>query len=365
MKAFVVGKTSRLAPIIQNIKDLQNTKYIFEFTERLDTEVLIFDHTSLQLLDYAEAEYPKAKLIYVFGVRRGLDNDYDQAKEACEIKGITFLVDRTDSQIQDEIARAIFPERFQTQRQNAVAFVSCHRKSGTSKVVDFIAQQLSEKTNASIGVIRMDPYAFNSTYEGMFQLYREYESGGLTAVRVKEIAQQKGNIFEITGNPHLEYARTFIPNRMEQVIGIIQHAFDVTLIDVSPYWDNSFTLVPLKAIQRKYIVATSKTDEMQEFYGVTPGLIHQFEIDLRKTSYILNFDGLGSESKMNISTFLGAPNVATLPYVPLNAQGSKHFKTNLGRLVELIISDYNLPQVHQKAEKPRFLQSFFSGKSVG
>jgi hypothetical protein len=363
VKAIVVGKTSRLAPIVQNIKDLQTTKYVYEFSERMDTEVIILDHTSLQVLDYAANEYPDAKIIYVYGVRRGMDGDYDQAKETCDIKSAGFLVDRTDSQIQDEIARAVFPERFQSQRQNAVAFISCHRRSGTSKIVDSIAQQLSEKTSATIGVIRLDPYAFNSVPEGMFQLYREYESGGLTAERVKEISHHKGNIYEISGNPHLEYARTFAPNRLEQIIGIVQHAFDVTLFDVSPYWDNSFTLVALKAIQRKYMCATSKSEEMQEFYGVLPDLKHQFEIDLRKTSFILNFDGQGAGTKSNISTYMDSPNVATLPYVPLNVQNSKHFKNGLGKLVDLIISDYDLPTILTKNEKVSFFSAIFAGRT--
>ncbi|WP_240420373.1 hypothetical protein [Paenibacillus periandrae] len=364
MKAIVVGKTSRLAPIVQNIKDLQTTKYVFEFTERIETEVIILDHTSLQLLDYAVNEYPNAKIIYVYGVRRGLDGDYEQAKETCDIKSASFLVDRTDSQIQDEIARTVFPERFQSQRQNAVAFVSCHRKSGTSKIVDSIAQQLSEKTSATIGVIRLDPYAFNSVPEGIFQLYREFESGGLTAERVKEIAREKEKkIFEISGNPHLEYARTFVPNRLEQIIGIVQHAFDVTLFDVSPYWDNSFTLVALKAIQRKYMCTTSKAEEMQEFYGVMPDLKHQFEIDLRKTSFILNFDGQGTGTKSSIATYMDSPNIATLPYVPMNAQNSKHFKNGLGKLVDLIISDYDLPLITAKNEKVSFFSAMFAGRT--
>jgi hypothetical protein len=363
VKAVVIGNTSRLAPIVQNIKDMQHTKYVYQIKERLDAEVVILDHTSLQVLDQVSTDYPKVKLIYVYGVRRGLGEDYEQAKEICELKGVTFLVDRTDSQIQDEIAQTVFPDRFQSQRQNAIAFISCHRKSGTTKIVDAIAQQLAEKTSAHIGVVRLDPYDFNATQDGMFQVYREYEAGGLTAERVREIAHQKGKVFELTGNPHLEYARAFQPNRLEQIIGIMQHAFDVTLLDVCPYWDNSFTLVPLKAIQRKYLVATSRAEEMQEFYGVTPDLIHQFEIDLRKTSFLLNFDGQGSETKLNISAFLNSPNVATLPYIPMNAQNSKHFKNALGKLVELIISDYQLPPAQPRGERSGLLSSLFVKKT--
>ncbi|RUS44946.1 hypothetical protein [Cohnella sp. AR92] len=363
MKAVVIGSTSRLTPIVQNIKDLQNTEYMFELTANREIDVVILDHTSLQLLDLAASEYPKAKLIYVYGVRRGLGDDYDQAKETCGLKGAIFLVDRTDMQVQEEIAREVFPERFQNQRQNAVAFISCHRKSGTSKVVDAVAQQLAEKTQAHIGIVRLDPYDMSASREGMFQVYREYEAGSLTAERVREIAHQKGTIFEINGNPHLEYARTFMPNRLEQILGIIQHAFDVTLLDVSPYWDNSYTLVPLKSVQRKYLVATSKADEMQEFYAVTPHLIRQFDIDLRKTSFIVNFDGQGSETRLNISSFLNSPNIATLPYVPLNAKNSKHFKNGLGKLVDLIAADYSLPSVLQKQDKNRSLSSLLSGKT--
>jgi hypothetical protein len=119
--------------------------------------------------------------------------------------------------------------------------------------------------------------------------------------------------------------------------------------------------VALKAIQRKYMVATSKTEEMNEFYGVTPHLLHQFDIDLRKSSFIMNFEGQGSETKMNIATYLNSANVASVPYIALAAQNSKHYKTGLSKLVDLLIADYNLPLQEQKAEKSGFLKSLRLG----
>lgn len=362
MKVGVIGKTSRIVSIIQHIKGVTDTQFSMDGKNVGICDVLLLDHVSAIELESYSNEYAKHNVAFIVDIRNGLRSDYEKIKELCTLKGIPFLVDRSDQGIQEEVEKFLFPQRYEGRLQPALSLIACHRKSGVCLISEALSERIAQRTSAHIGLIKLDPYNVTSHSQGLNQLYREFEAGGLSSGRIKELAEAKrDNLFYIAGNPKMDYARGFHPHKLEQIYGLIQAAFDITIFIVYPYWDNSMTLVALKQIKRKYLIATSKREEMKEFYAFVPQIRYQFDLDLRHNSFIYNFDGYGNEAKLSVSDHLQAGCVLQLPYVPgPNPMAQKFTQAGLQRLAETIVNDYGLPVI-QQAEKKTWLNRITAG----
>ncbi len=357
MKVGIAGKTSRLAATVQHINGVTDTVYSMEGNNLDSCDVIILDHLPSKDVEAVWNQYSKQAMAYVLDVRNGIRTDIGSIKELCAIKNIPFLSDHSEEAIQEEIEKLLFPSRYEGKLQPAIALISTHRRSGTTAIAKALSEQIAGKTTAHIGIVSLDPYQVETQKaHGITQLYREFEVGGLTASRIKELSEKwNDNLFYISGNTKLESSRSMHPIALEQIYLQIQSAFDLTVFVVSPYWDNAMVLVALKNIQRKYLVATSHRDEMKEFYAFLPQLWHQYEMDLRNHSFIFNFDGLGTEARSNVSNQLSSGCVMQLPYVPGPDPMNKKFtQIGLQKLAQSIVDEYRLPQVTEQKKKTWF-----------
>ncbi|SDO15620.1 hypothetical protein SAMN04487897_10933 [Paenibacillus sp. yr247] len=351
MKVIIIGRTSRLLPLVQGIHGVTDVLYSID-GESKEPGAYILDHVNPELMEKISEHAAANRVIYVHNVRSGISDDYDRAKEACKLKDIPFIVDRGDSNVIDEIDRILFPDRHTERVLPSIALISAHRGAGAHMIAKSIGENLLSKTNASIGIINMDPYDVSSNTEGFFQLYKEYEAGGLTTRRIREIAESKNGLHIISGNPKLDFARKYGMDRIEQILSLIQHSFDLTIVLISPYWDNTLTLVPIKMIGRKYLVATSNQQSMNEFYQYLPQIRYLYGIDLRGTSFIYNFEGNGIETKLAISTQLQSSSILSLPYVPsTHPAASKHIQQGISAFSDMLMGDYDMPNLQEKVRK--------------
>lgn len=360
MIVSVTGKTSRIVSIVQQIQGVTDAAFSIDGANISNSEVVLLDHVSSNELEAYLNQYPGQRFVYINNVRNGLRFDYENLKELCSIKDIPFLVDQSDKALQEVVERYLFPGRYEGVPQPSFSMISCHRKSGSCSIAESLAEVIAENSTAHICIVKMDPYNVTSKGEGIYQLYREFDAGGLTPARVKEVAEKRAdNLYFISGNPKIESARGFHPEKLEQVINHIENAFDLTLFIIYPYWDNTMTLVPLKRITKRYLVATSRKDDMKEFYSFVPQIKYQFDLDLRHNSFIYNLDGFGSESKMEVSNLLESGCVLSLPYMPgSNPMKKKFVQKGIEKLAHKVIADYGLPVTRVDKKKRGFLTAF-------
>lgn len=338
--------------IIQAIRGVTDIRFSPDGKTNDTMDVIILDHLPLHSLDRVLADHQERKSTYINNVRSGLRPDYEQIKEICALRDIPFLVDHADQGIQEEIEAFLFPDRYVDKIQPSMSLVSCHRGSGANSIAMAVAEEVARRTTAHIAVVRMDPYHVTAQTEGIFQLYKEYDAGGLTPMRIKEVAQKKGQLYIIGGNTKMDCSRALHPDKLEQILGLIQSTFDLTLFVVCPYWDNPLTLVTLKTVKRKYLVATSKDDEMKEFYAYMPQIRYLFNVDLRQQSFVYNFEGAGKESKLDVSAQLQAANVLSIPFIPgANPLMSKFTRKGIEKFGSKLIDDYQMPVVEAEKRK--------------
>ncbi|MEF2246419.1 hypothetical protein [Paenibacillus sp. IITD108] len=354
MKVGVTGKTSRIVAVVQQIKGITDTVFSMDSEgESLGScDVILLDNLNSKEIDSIWNQYSDTTIAYVMDVQNGIRSDFGQIKELCVIKNIPFIT-IYEGVIEEEIEKFLFPSRYEGRLQPCISLISVHRKSGASEIARALSQQIADKTTGSIGIVSLDPYDVISVENGITQIYREFDIGGLTPGRIKELATSlDDNLFYIAGNSKLESSRTMDPYKLEQIYSLIQSAFDFTIFVVSPYWDNAMTLVNLKNVKRKYLIATSNRDDMKEFYSYIPQIRYQFELDLRNNSFIFNYDGLGTEAKSSVSNQLSAGCVLQLPYVPgPNPMSKKFTQAGLGKLAKNLVDEHRLPlKTEQKAK---------------
>lgn len=343
MNVLIIGPTSRLVQILQAIPGIGSTFYALEPGEK-NAEVVLLDDIDFPQFELTLATFPDTKLIYVFNARTGLDDErYKRIREKCAMHNMPLVTDLSDGQVSEEIERSLFPDRIAEKVQPSIALVSCHRRAGRLTFARAIAKAVSSQVEGSVGLVDLNPYAYMEKRTGIFHLYREYEAGMLNPSRVKSLAASNGNLYEIGGNSRLDVARDFEPEPLKHVLGMIEEAFDFTVYAVSPYWDNTLTLIPLKSVKRKYLLATSKAKEMDEFYAAMQQVYYLTRQTLRGHPFFFNLDGIGGESKAVVSGKLGSGAVVSAPLLPrLKAGDDVEILGLVERFAQTLVADLKL-----------------------
>lgn len=343
MKITVIGATSRLVQVVRDITGVQDVFYSNN-SERQPAEWVILDGLEYALLEQVLGT-ESGKMMYIYSVREGFkETHYKRMQEKCNLHQIPILTDLSDDQVAESIERRLFPERFVEKIQPSLALIGCHRHAGRKTIGRALARELAARITGRVGFIDLDPYAYNLKEGTIWQLYREYQAGVLTVPRIQESAIMREDVWEIGGNPKLDAARLYQPEKVEQLLRLIEQAFDVTIFSIAPYWDNTLALVPIKAIPRQYLVASSQAAAMDEFYEVMSQLYFLTWLDLRERPFIYNFEGQGTEPRAAVASKLGAGAIASIPYVT-RLQGSDDtplMQELLGRFADTLVSELQL-----------------------
>lgn len=141
------------------------------------------------------------------------------------------------------------------------AFGTAYRiASQTGRKVGFLCLNLkSAKTHLYLGIDRPQV-----TLDG---LRPELRAGTLTADKLQQYAYRTprlGSLHVIFGNMAREQAEYYEPGDIATLLEASREAFELTVADVSAYWDNAATVCAMKEADERYLVTTGSLSHFQE-----------------------------------------------------------------------------------------------------
>lgn len=95
----------------------------------------------------------------------------------------------------------------------------------------------------------------------------ELRAGTLTADKLRQYAYgspRLGGLKVLFGNLAREQAEYYEPRDMETLLAAARQAFDLTVADVSAYWDNAATVCAVREADHRYLVTTASLSHFQE-----------------------------------------------------------------------------------------------------
>jgi hypothetical protein len=119
----------------------------------------------------------------------------------------------------------------------------------------------------------------------------ELQAGTLTGDKLREYAFAPSKLLGVHvlfGNLAREQAEYYEPEHISRLLQAARQAFDLTVADVSAYWDNAATVCALREADVRYLVTTDRLTHFQEdvfrwtgqvgpLFGIAP---EQFQIVL-------------------------------------------------------------------------------------
>jgi hypothetical protein len=117
----------------------------------------------------------------------------------------------------------------------------------------------SAKTHLYLGVDKPDV-----TLDGVRP---ELRAGTLTGEKLRQYAFRSpklGGLHVLFGNMAREQAEYYEPEDMMQLLAASRAAFDLTIADVSAYWDNAATICAMREADDKFLVTTDNLSHFQE-----------------------------------------------------------------------------------------------------
>jgi hypothetical protein len=141
------------------------------------------------------------------------------------------------------------------------AFGTAYRIAAlTGRRVGYLCLNLkSAKTHLYLGVDKPDV-----TLDGVRP---ELRAGTLTGDKLRQYAFRSpklGGLHVLFGNMAREQAEYYEPADMMQLLAASRAAFDLTIADVSAYWDNAATICAMREADDKFLVTTDNLSHFQE-----------------------------------------------------------------------------------------------------
>jgi len=141
------------------------------------------------------------------------------------------------------------------------AFGTAYRiASATRRKIGFLCLNLkSAKTHLYLGVDKPQV-----TLDG---LRPELRAGTLHADKLARYAHSGANLGTLQvlfGSLAREQAEYYEPGDIERLLAVSREAFDLTVADVSAYWDNAATICAMREADERYLTTTSKFTHFQE-----------------------------------------------------------------------------------------------------
>lgn len=141
------------------------------------------------------------------------------------------------------------------------AFGTAYRIAAlTGRKVGYLCLNLkSAKTHLYLGVDKPDV-----TLDGVRP---ELRAGTLTGDKLRQYAFRSpklGGLHVLFGNMVREQAEYYEPGDMQRLLAASREAFDLTIADVSAYWDNAATVCAMREADDRFLVTTDNLSHFQE-----------------------------------------------------------------------------------------------------
>jgi len=215
------------------------------------------------------------------------------------------------------------------------AFGTAYRiASVTGKRVGYLCLNLkSAKTHLYLGIDRPE-----ITLSGMRP---ELKSGTLTGARLRQYAfapSRLDGLHVLFGNLARDQAEYYEPEQVETLLAAARDAFEVTVADVSAYWDNAATVVAMREADHRCLVTTGSLTHFQEDVNRWTGQVgSQFGLTLANYHLVL------MQSKYRHTGGFGMKEIrketGCLSLSELQLAESVHLQLDSGRLDEWLAAD--------------------------
>jgi hypothetical protein len=215
------------------------------------------------------------------------------------------------------------------------AFGTAYRIAAlTGRRVGYLCLNLkSAKTHLYLGVDKP-----NVTLDGVRP---ELRAGTLTGDKLRQYSFRSprlGGLHVLFGNMAREQAEYYEPEDMSRLLAASREAFDLTIADVSAYWDNAATVCAMREADDKFLVTTDSLSHFQEDihrwtrqvgsqFGMLP---EQFQLVLLQSNH-RSTGGYGMK-EIRKETGINA-------FTELRLTESVHLQLDSGRLDEWLASD--------------------------
>ncbi|MFC4304232.1 hypothetical protein [Cohnella boryungensis] len=142
-----------------------------------------------------------------------------------------------------------------------IAFGTAHRiASLAERTVGFLCLNLkSAKTHLYLGVDKPDV-----TLDGVRP---ELRAGTLTGDKLRRYAYRPPKterLHVLFGNLSRDQAEYYEPEDVQRLLAASREAFDLTIADVSAYWDNAATICAMREAEDRFLVTTGHLSHFQE-----------------------------------------------------------------------------------------------------
>lgn len=215
------------------------------------------------------------------------------------------------------------------------AFGTAYRMAAlTGRKVGFLCLNLkSAKTHLYLGVDKPDV-----TLDGVRP---ELRAGTLSGDKLRQYAYRPpklGELHVLFGNLSREQAEYYEPEDMQQLFAAAKEAFELTVVDVSAYWDNAATLCAVREADDRFLITTDQLSHFQEdVYRWTGQVGSQFGLMPEQFQLVLlhgGHRGTGGFRMKEIRKETGCGE-----YAELKLLESVHLQLDSGRLDEWLAAE--------------------------
>ncbi|MFC5406907.1 hypothetical protein [Cohnella soli] len=228
------------------------------------------------------------------------------------------------------------------------AFGTAHRVAAlTGRSVGYLCLNLkSAKTHLYLGVDKPEV-----TLDGVRP---ELRAGTLNGDKLKQYAYRStalGELRVLFGNMAREQAEYYEPEDIRRLLAASRQAFELTIADVSAYWDNAATVCAMQEADDRYLVTTGSLSHFQEDvhrwtfqvgsqFGMTP---EQFRLVMLKRNQRMT----GGYGMREIRKEVGCAE-----WTELKLLESAHLQLDSGRLDEWLAEQNHLSSAFDEVAVP-------------
>ncbi|WP_027094516.1 hypothetical protein [Cohnella thermotolerans] len=219
--------------------------------------------------------------------------------------------------------------------------------SVTGKRVGFLCLNLkSAKTHLYLGIDKPEV-----TLDG---LRPELKAGTLNGDKLRQYSfapSRLNGLHILFGNLARDQAEYYEPEQMIRLLQAAREAFDLTIADVSAYWDNAATVCAMREADHRCLVTTGSLSHFQEDVKRWTGQVGaQFGI-VREQFQLVLLNGVNSQSGgFGMKEIRKETGCVTLS--ELRLKESLHLQLDSGRLDEWLASEERHAAMFDEVTKP-------------
>ncbi|MFD0698161.1 hypothetical protein ACFQZT_29220 [Paenibacillus sp. GCM10027628] len=233
-------------------------------------------------LDGLQRQHPDMKVIVL------LSNYHDAAVnekyvKMCKLKKLDYIQPgRSTAVIADQIRAWVDglsgEQTYHQSMGKLITYVGSTPNIGTTLTSFGTAFSLAKETTAKIGYLCLNLkssklHRYLGRDDNVFtldSLRAELKAQSLTAERLQQVCdkpREAPGLYVLYGNMLREQAEFFTPSEIVHLLRIARAAFDVSIVEVSAYWDNAATVCGLLEADTRIVITTPDIAQFQEDFS--------------------------------------------------------------------------------------------------